>query len=263
MSDTISGSRPGAVSQKIFSARPLRSLGFSGESYDTDVFTAEAPSTQRWRRGLFGSVVGGLERRWARERRRRKVGRAYDMALEIARVIPRGSEVLDVGCGSGFIAHHLSGMLGTGVVGIDVGNSANAPIDFRPYDGAEFPVPNDSFDAVTLCYVLHHAQDVRVVLNEMRRVLRDGGLAVIYEDIPQTWWDRLVCKLHNRQWKNRTGPCTFRLESEWRELFNSFGFEIVSERQLSRWRNVTHPVRRRLLVAELNCNEFLTREVNP
>jgi 2-polyprenyl-3-methyl-5-hydroxy-6-metoxy-1,4-benzoquinol methylase len=53
------------------------------------------------------------------------------MALEIARVIPRGSEVLDVGCGNGFIAHHLSAMLGTSVVGIDLGNSADAPIDYR------------------------------------------------------------------------------------------------------------------------------------
>jgi ubiquinone/menaquinone biosynthesis C-methylase UbiE len=177
------------------------------------------------------------------------VGRAYDMALEIARVIPRGSEVLDVGCGNGFIAHHLSAMLGANVVGIDLGSSAEAAaIDYRSYDGSRFPAPDDSFDAVTLCYVLHHAQDVRLVLNEMRRVLRDGGLAVIYEDIPQSWWDRCVCWFHNRQWQGRTGPCTFRLESEWRTLFNSFGFEIVSERPLSRWRNLTHPVARRFYV---------------
>jgi SAM-dependent methyltransferase len=193
-------------------------------------------------------VLHGITRRWQRERRRRKVGRAYDMALEIARVIPRGSEVLDVGCGNGFIAHHLSAMLGVDVVGIDLGSSAEAAIDYRRYDGDQFPVPDDSFDAVTLCYVLHHAQDVRVVLSEMRRVLRDGGLAVIYEDIPQSWWDRGVCWIHNRQWRGRTGPCTFRLEHEWCAAFNSFGFEIVKERQLSRWRNLTHPVRRKFYV---------------
>jgi cyclopropane fatty-acyl-phospholipid synthase-like methyltransferase len=34
--------------------------------------------------------------------RRRKVGRAYDMALEIARILKPGSAVLDVGCGNGF-----------------------------------------------------------------------------------------------------------------------------------------------------------------
>jgi ubiquinone/menaquinone biosynthesis C-methylase UbiE len=167
------------------------------------------------------------------------------MALEIARVIPPGSEVLDVGCGNGFIAHHLSALLGAGVIGIDLGRRTDAPIDYRQYDGARFPAPDKSFSAVTLCYVLHHAQDVSAVLNEMRRVLRDGGLAVIYEDIPQSWWDRGVCWIHNRRWRGRTGPCTFRLEREWRALFNSCGFEIISERPLSHWRNLTHPVARR------------------
>jgi ubiquinone/menaquinone biosynthesis C-methylase UbiE len=129
---------------------------------------------------------------------------------------------------------------------------AEAPIDYRRYDGGQFPVLNDSFDAVTLCYVLHHAQDVMLMLNEMRRVLRAGGLAVIYEDIPRSWWDKGVCWIHNRQWKNRTGPCTFRLESEWRKLFEAFGFEILSERPLSRGRNLTHPVSRRFFVINLN-----------
>jgi SAM-dependent methyltransferase len=196
-------------------------------------------------------IIDGLRRRWARERRRRKVGRAYEMALEIARVIPHGSEVLDVGCGNGFIAHHLSAMLGTNVVGIDLGNSAEAAIDYRRYDGAHFPVMNDSFDAVLLCYVLHHAQDVRVVLNEVLRVLRDGGRAIIYEDIPRSWWDRGVCWFHNQQWRGRTGVCTFRSESEWRALFETLGFEIASDRRLSRWRNLTHPVGRRFYVLKL------------
>ena len=177
------------------------------------------------------------------------------MALEIARVIPRGSEVLDVGCGNGFIAHHLSALLGAEVIGTDLQNSAQAPIDYRRYDGERLPVADDSCDAMTFCYVLHHAQDVRVLLNEMRRVLRVDGLAVIYEDIPATWWDRGVCWIHNRQWRGRTGLCTFRLESEWRKLFESFGFEIVSERRLSRWRNLTHPVSRKFYVLRLQLTK--------
>lgn len=206
---------------------------------------------------FVGPILHGLKRRWRRERRRRKVGRAYDMALEIARVVPPGSEVLDVGCGNGFIAHHLSAMLGSPAVGIDLGNSADAPIDYRRYDGARFPAPDNSFDAVLLCYVLHHAQDVRAVLNEMHRVLRDGGLAVIYEDIPGSWWDKGVCWFHNQQWCGRTGPCTFRLESEWRALFESFGFEIVSERPLSHWRNLTHPVGRRFFVLKVRLSSSI------
>ena len=193
-------------------------------------------------------LAGGAQRRWRRERRRRLVGRSYDMALEIARVLPRGSRVLDVGCGSGYIAHHLAGVLGARVTGIDVRRRADAPIDYACFDGTHFPAADLSFDAVLLCYVLHHAQDQRAFLGEVRRVLRAGGLAVVYEDVPARDWDRVVCAAHDRSWRARTGPCTFRREGEWRALFESAGFEVVSARALSRWRNLAHPVRRALFV---------------
>ena len=186
-----------------------------------------------------------MKRRLTRERRRCKVGRAYDMALEIARVIPKGAEVLDVGCGNGFIAHHLSAILSTNVVGIDVMEKTEAPIAYRRYDREQFPVPDNSFDAVLLCYVLHHAQDAGLVLKEVRRVLRDGGLAIIYEDIPQSWWDKGVCLVHDFLWRRRTGPCTFRTDSEWCRQFSYCGFELVKNRALSRTRNITHLVARR------------------
>ncbi len=147
-------------------------------------------------------------------------------------------------------------MLGTTVVGLDVGASTAARINYLPYDGRHFPVRDQSFDAVLLCYVLHHAQDPRLVLNEVSRVLRDGGLAIIYEDIPSIWWDRMVCWTHDRQWRGRTGPCTFQAEHDWRRMFSLAGFEIVKERALSRWRNLAHPVARRFFV--IRTNSLLT-----
>lgn len=196
-------------------------------------------------------MVDGIRRRWRREWRRRQVGRAYDMALEIGRMVPAHSRVLDVGCGNGFIAHHLSAMVGTKVIGIDLDATTEAAIDYRQFDGRHFPVEDGAVDAVLLCYVLHHAQDLGVVMNESRRVLSDDGLAVIYEDIPAAWWDRFVCWTHDLKWRKRTGPCTFRRESEWHTVFNSAGFEIIQERGLSRWRNLAHPVRRRVYLLVL------------
>jgi SAM-dependent methyltransferase len=197
-------------------------------------------------------LLDGIQRRWRRARRRRKVGRAYDMALEIARVVPANSRVLDVGCGNGFIAHHLAATGGAVVIGIDLDATTEAAIDYRQFDGKHFPVADGSVDIALLCYVLHHAQELDMVMSELRRVLSTGGCALVYEDIPETWWDRFVCRMHALKWRKRTGPCTFHSEFEWRRLFNSAEFEIISERPLSRWRNLTHPVRRRFFVLKVN-----------
>jgi SAM-dependent methyltransferase len=204
-------------------------------------------------------LLDGIQRRWRRERRRRKVGRAYDMALEIARVVPANSRILDVGCGNGFIAHHLAAMLGANVIGIDLDATTEAAIDYRQFDGQHFPVADGSVDAALLCYVLHHAQDLGIVMSELKRVLAAGSRALIYEDIPETCWDRLVCWTHDLKWHKRTGPCTFRRKTEWRRLFNSAGFEVVNERKLSRWRNLSHPVRRRFYMLRLNAPHGILR----
>src|SRR5262245_65674494 len=93
----------------------------AGEVVQTLV--CEIPS-QRTQTEVCATFLSGIKRRLARERRRRTVGRAYDMALEIARLVPKGSNVLDVRCGNGFIPPHLSAMLGTKVRASDVLNTA-------------------------------------------------------------------------------------------------------------------------------------------
>jgi len=196
------------------------------------------------------TLYAGIQRRFGRMRRRRKVGRAYDMALEIARVLPSNANILDVGCGNGFIAHHLSAMLGSRVVGLDVGPATAAAINYLRFDGRNFPFAQQSFDAVLLCYVLHHAADARSVLNEVARVLDQKGLLIIYEDMPDGWCDRIVCNVHNFLWRRRTGPCTFRVAERWKQLFNSAGFNVLADRQLSRWRNFSHPVSRHFFVLQ-------------
>jgi SAM-dependent methyltransferase len=187
-----------------------------------------------------------------REVRRRRVGTAYDIAIEVAHHLPRQTRLLDIGCGEGYIAHHLTALLGTNVLGVDLPKSIAAPIEYLSYDGTLVPVEDKSFDGVLLSYVLHHVQDIELLLSEVRRVVRDEGFVVIYEDVPEAWWERVPCWTHDLKWRKRTGPCTFRREPEWFDLFRSFGLEVVSTHSLSRWRNVFHPVAHWLYVLKVN-----------
>ena len=187
----------------------------------------------------------------ARRDRRERVGRGFEMAKEIANHLRHGSRVLDVGCGSGFIAHHLSALMGKPALGIDVEPKAEAPIAYRAFDGKTLPNDDASVDAVLFCYVLHHAADAVPLLEEARRVLADGGRIVIYEDTPRAWIDRYFTWRHDRKWRPRTGPCTFRRDHEWRELFNRLGFRVVLGRAISRWRDLGYPVARSFYVLDV------------
>lgn len=172
------------------------------------------------------------------------------MAKEIAAWLPDGTRALDVGCGGGFIAHHLGALLGERVQGIDVGPTPEARIPYCRFDGAALPFASGTYDAVLFCYVLHHAADAPRLLEEAARVLTPSGRLVIYEDTPRTWLDRLLCLRHERQWLPRTGRCTFRRDGDWRQLFATLGLSICHARSLSRLRDPAYPVARSLYVLQ-------------
>ena len=95
-----------------------------------------------------------------------------------------GQDCLDVGCGDGVEGTWLK-TLGVDYVGVDVSASAIAKAQTRGLDArliadaAELPFANEVFD-VTLCVeVLEHLVDPATALNEMRRVLRPGGLVFV------------------------------------------------------------------------------------
>jgi SAM-dependent methyltransferase len=122
--------------------------------------------------------------------------------LELARRRLGGEQVaaLDVGCGPGLVARHLSGRVSS-LHGVDVSEAmverARAAVpeaEFRVSEANRIPYEDGFFDlAFTVC-VLHHVPgDERPgLIAEMGRVTRPGGLVVVFEHNP---WNPLTRKV--------------------------------------------------------------------
>jgi len=100
---------------------------------------------------------------------------------------------LDVGCGVGNY-HPLLRSRFASLSGVDVSpacvetaRQCNAGLEYKVYDGGVLPYDDASFDlAFTIC-VLHHVPPSQWpnFVSETRRVLKPGGLALVFEHNPQ------------------------------------------------------------------------------
>lgn len=105
-----------------------------------------------------------------------------------------GGKVLDIGCGSGQFIEILIQSLGSfdSVTGVDVDESVLEESGMK-YQGESYrflkastqslPFEDGSFDFVTISKALHHVENDRQALNEMKRVLKQGGYFLINEMI--------------------------------------------------------------------------------
>lgn len=102
----------------------------------------------------------------------------------IARDLPAGAKILEIGSGAGWQAKQLASY-GHEVEGIDVvGNYINYDYrdvrvwDVKIYDGKHIPFPEGTFDVVFSSNVLEHIPHVESFQREVNRVLKDEGLCI-------------------------------------------------------------------------------------
>ncbi|MEU6995355.1 methyltransferase domain-containing protein [Streptomyces sp. NPDC046465] len=124
-----------------------------------------------------------------------------------------GSTLLDVGCGPGYLLSELREDTGpTGrVCGIDISESmlalarercadatasaARGAVDLRTGRAESIPFPDATFDAAVAVQVYEYVEDIGRALDELFRVLRPGGRAVVLD----TDWDSLVWRSADRE----------------------------------------------------------------
>jgi len=120
-----------------------------------------------------------------------------------------GKTVLDVGCGGGFLAEEFA-RDGFAVTGIDpAARSLEAArkhaadnhleIDYREGKGEALPFPDASFDVVACCDVLEHVDDLSLVISEVARTLKPGGV-FFYDTVNRTWLSKLALIKISQEW---------------------------------------------------------------
>ncbi len=90
------------------------------------------------------------------------------------------AKLLDIGCGDGSFTKALISRISTDdATGIDA-NNGNPPFKFIKQDiDNGLPFKSETFDVITASHVIEHVKDTDLFVNEIYRVLKPGGYAVI------------------------------------------------------------------------------------
>lgn len=127
-----------------------------------------------------------------------------------------GKNLLDIGCAQGFFLSSAS-KAGYTTKGIEISQDAAAyairefglDVEAKPFEELRFA--ENHFDVVTLWQVLEHVPYPLMILKEVHRILKPGGIVVAstpnIEGIParilrKRWWD--IKRLHVNQFTTKT-----------------------------------------------------------
>jgi ubiquinone/menaquinone biosynthesis C-methylase UbiE len=115
-------------------------------------------------------------------------GQTFDTPVFIQHVLDvaslnASSLVLDLGCGSGYIARAICQSSGAMVIGLDKSlpmlNIASRHVQVIAGDAERIPVRPNSFDCVVAAFLVHVLRDLRKVIEEAFKVLRGGPLIIL------------------------------------------------------------------------------------
>jgi ubiquinone/menaquinone biosynthesis C-methylase UbiE len=119
--------------------------------------------------------------------------------------------VLDIGCGHGHIHPYLVdsdvslklSALDVAASVVEEARAMNPTVDYTCYEGERLPYEDQSFDVAYTIAVMHHVPPPQwpAFLDEMRRVVRPGGMIAIFEHNPinpLTQWIVRTCPIDEK-----------------------------------------------------------------
>lgn len=153
----------------------------------------------------------------------------------------RGKAVLDVGCGAGVDAVRFA-RSGAVVTAVDIAPAAvelakrnfeyqRLSADVREADGEQLPFADASFDLVFAHGVVQYTGNDQALVDECRRVLRPGGMAV-FQVYNRVSWLNLLSKIMKVGLEHEDAPVLKKYSiGEFQRLLTGFsGVRLVPER---------------------------------
>jgi ubiquinone/menaquinone biosynthesis C-methylase UbiE len=142
----------------------------------------------------------GAIARWYAKSTRKDMERFRALATRLRAELPQGGDVLEVAPGPGYFAIEMAEGGAYRVTGLDVSRTmvelartnaaeAGVEVDFRRGDASAMPFSDDSFNLLTCSAAFKNFTEPHKALEEMYRVLRPGGTALVvdlHRDVPMS-----------------------------------------------------------------------------
>ncbi|MEO3875946.1 class I SAM-dependent methyltransferase [Nonomuraea sp. B12E4] len=141
-------------------------------------------------KGYRGISMEGALARWYATNTAKDPARFEKQIDDVRRLAPTGGKVLEVAPGPGYLSIAMARTGDYTVTGLDISETfvriarekaaaAGVAVDFRHGNASAMPFDDESFDFIVCCAAFKNFSDPVGAVQEMHRVLRPGGYALI------------------------------------------------------------------------------------
>lgn len=143
-------------------------------------------------KGYKGIGMEGPIARWYAKNTRKSIAGYKNDAKKVAACLPEKADILEIAPGPGYLSIELAKLGNYKITGLDISKTfveiarenakeAGLEIDFRQGDAARMPFDSETFDLIICRAAFKNFSQPIIALDEMNRVLKAGGKAVILD----------------------------------------------------------------------------------